>query len=51
MGLPAALHDVYGQTHVQACWVHETANGLNAMPKSAPPKAWAQIKGICPLKH
>ena len=34
MGFWAALHEVYGKTRVQRCWVHKTANVLNAMPKS-----------------
>ena len=51
MGFWAALHEVYGQTRVQRCWVHKTANVLNAMPKSVQPKAKAQLKDICPLAH
>lgn len=39
MGFWAALHEVYGQTRVQRCRVHKTANVLNAMPKSVQPKA------------
>ena len=46
MGFWAALHEVYGQTRVQRCWVHKTANVLNAMPKSVQPKAKAQLKDI-----
>ena len=41
MGFWAALHEVNGKTRVQRCWVHKTANVLNAMPKSVQPKAWA----------
>ncbi len=41
MGFWAALHEVYGKTCVQRCWVHKTANVLNAMPKSVQPKAEA----------
>ena len=51
MGFWAALHEVYGKTRVQRCWVHKTANVLNAMPKSVQPKAKAQLKDICPLAH
>ena len=46
MGFWAALHEVYGQTRVQRCWVHKTANVLNAMPKSVQPKAKAHLKDI-----
>ena len=42
----AALHEVYGKTRVQRCWVHKTANVLNAMPKSVQPKAKAHLKDI-----
>ena len=47
----AALHEVYGKTRVQRCWVHKTANVLNAMPKSVQPKAKAHLKDICLLGH
>jgi len=46
MGFWAALHEVYGQTRVQRCWCHKTANVLNAMPKSGQPKAKAHLKDI-----
>lgn len=46
MGFWAALHEVYGKTCVQRCWVHKTANVLNAMPKSIQPKAKAHLKNI-----
>ena len=50
IGFWAALHEVYGQTRVQRCWGHKTANVLNAMAKSMPkslqPKAKAHLKGI-----
>ena len=46
MGFWAALHEVYGKTRVQRCWVHKTANVLNAMPKSVQPKAKAHLKDI-----
>jgi putative transposase len=51
MGFWAALHEVYGQTRVQRCWVHKTANVLNPMPKSVQPKAKAHLEDICPLAH
>ena len=46
MGFWAALHAVYGKTRVQRCWVHKTANVLNALPKSVQPKAKAHLKDI-----
>jgi len=46
MGFWAALHEVYGKTRVQRCWMHKTANVLNAMPKSVQPKAKAHLKDI-----
>ena len=46
MGFWAALHEVYGKARVQRCWVHKTANVLNAMPKSVQPKAKAHLKDI-----
>ena len=46
MGFWAALHEVYGKTGIQRCWVHKTANVLNAMPKSVQPKAKAHLKDI-----
>ena len=51
MGFWAALHEVYGKTRVQRCWVHKTANVLNALPKSVQPKAKAHLNDICPLGH
>jgi putative transposase len=46
MGFWAALHEVYGKTRAQRCWVHKTANVLNAMPKSVQPKAKVHLKDI-----
>lgn len=46
MGFWAAMHEVYGETRVQRCWVHTAANVLNAMPKSVKPKAKAHLKKI-----
>ena len=46
LGFWTALHEVYGQTRVQRCWVHKTANVLNATPKSVQPKAKAHLKDI-----
>ena len=47
LGFWAALRDVFPQTKAQRCWVHVTANVLNALPKSAQPaarKALAEIR-------
>jgi putative transposase len=49
MGFRAALQEVYGKTRVQRCWVHKTANVLNAMPKSVQPKS-VQPKAKAHLK-
>ena len=38
LGFWKALREVYGETRVQRCWVHKTANVLNQMPKSLRPK-------------
>ncbi len=39
MGFWAALDEIYPQTRHQRCWVHKTANVLNALPKLSQPKA------------
>ncbi len=39
MGYWAALEEVYPETRHQRCWVHKTANILNALPKLSQPKA------------
>jgi transposase-like protein len=47
LGFWAALRDVFPDTREQRCWVHVTANVLNALPKSAQPaarKALAEIR-------
>jgi len=46
MGFWAALHEVCGKTCVKRCWVHKTANIVNARPKSVQPKAKAHLKDI-----
>ena len=38
MGFWAALDEIYPETRHQRCWVHKTANILNAVPKSVQPK-------------
>ncbi|MCH8177117.1 MAG: IS256 family transposase [Proteobacteria bacterium] len=39
MGFWAALEEIYPETRHQRCWVHKTANILNALPKTSQPKA------------
>ena len=46
LGFWKALHEVYGQTRAQRCWVHKTANVLNCLPKSQQPKAKERIHDI-----
>jgi putative transposase len=37
LGFWKALREVFPETRGQRCWVHKTANVLDALPKSAPP--------------
>ena len=46
LGFWKALHEVYGQTRGQRCWVHKTANVLNNLPKSQQPKAKQRLHEI-----
>ncbi len=46
MGLWAALAEVFPATRQQRCWVHKTANVLNALPKALQAKAKAQLQQI-----
>ena len=46
LGFWAALREVYTKTREQRCRVHKTANVLNKMPQSVPPKAKADIHEI-----
>jgi putative transposase len=46
LGFWAALEDVYPETRHQRCWVHKTANVLNALPKSLQGKAKAGLQAI-----
>ena len=39
LGFWSALDEIYPETRHQRCWVHKTANVLNALPKLAQPKA------------
>ena len=46
LGFWKALREVYGETRVQRCWVHKTANVLNQMPKSLQAKAKGHLHDI-----
>ena len=43
LGAWAALRDVFPQTKEQRCWVHKTANVLDALPKRLQPRAKALL--------
>ena len=46
LGFWAALGEEYPATQAQRCWVHKTANALDALPKSQQPKAKELIHQI-----
>ncbi len=46
LGFWRALREVYGDTRVQRCWVHKTANVLNQMPKSLQARAKGHLHDI-----
>ena len=46
LGFWAALDEVFPDTRRQRCWVHKTANILNALPKSLQAKAKADLHEI-----
>ncbi|MEU0587445.1 IS256 family transposase [Streptomyces sp. NPDC006132] len=46
LGFWKALAEVFPNTREQRCWVHKTANVLDAMPKSAQPGAKKAIQDI-----
>jgi transposase-like protein len=46
IGFWSALEEAYPETRHQRCWVHKTANVLNALPKSLQAKAKAQLHEI-----
>lgn len=46
LGFWTALREVFPTTREQRCWVHKTANVLDAMPKSAQPAAKKAIQDI-----
>ncbi|MGH2627484.1 MAG: IS256 family transposase, partial [Anaerolineales bacterium] len=54
LGFWTAVRDVFPETKEQRCWVHVTANVLNALPKSAQPaarKALAEIRDAQDRAH
>ena len=46
LGAWAALRDVFPQTKEQRCWVHKTANVLDALPKRLQPRAKTLLHGM-----
>ena len=46
LGFWKALRQVFGETRVQRCWVHKTANVLNQMPKSLQARAKGHLHDI-----
>lgn len=46
LGFWKALRQVYGKTRCQRCWVHKTANVLNALPKSVQKQAKQRLQEI-----
>jgi len=46
LGFWQALHEVWPKTRQQRCWVHKTANVLNALPKSLHGKAKQDLHAI-----
>jgi putative transposase len=46
LGFWKALHEVWPTTRQQRCWVHKTANVLNALPKSVHGKAKKDLYAI-----
>jgi transposase-like protein len=54
LGFWNGLREVFPDTREQRCWVHETANMLDALPKSAQPaakKALSEIWGAEDKEH
>jgi putative transposase len=46
LGFWKALPQVFGETRIQRCWVHKTANVLNKLPKHLQPKAKSDLHQI-----
>ncbi|MFF4753309.1 IS256 family transposase [Streptomyces sp. NPDC002514] len=51
LGFWKALGEVFPETREQRCWVHQTANVLDSMPKSAQPGAKKAMQDICNAEH
>jgi transposase-like protein len=51
LGFWAALRDVFPATREQRCWVHKTANVLDALPKRLHPQAKAALQAIYTADH
>ena len=46
LGFWKAMNEVYPEAKWQRCWVHKTANVLNALPKSLQPQAKQHLQSI-----
>ena len=46
LGFWKAINEFYPETKWQRCWVHKTANVLNALPRSLQPQAKQHIQSI-----
>lgn len=46
LGFWAAIRDVFSATKEQRCWVHKTANTLDALPKRLHPQTKSAIQAI-----
>jgi putative transposase len=46
LGFWKALPQVFGETRVQRCWVHKSANVLNKLPKHLQPRAKSDLQQI-----
>ena len=46
LGFWAAIRDVFPSTKEQRCWVHKTANTLDALPKRLHPQAKTAVQAI-----
>lgn len=51
LGFWKALREIFPDTREQRCWVHQTANVLDAMPKLAKPAEKKAIQDICNAEH
>jgi len=46
LGFWKALREVYGETHVQRCWVHKSTNMLNQIPNNLKARAKGHLHDI-----